>query len=113
MGAGAPPRTIVGCRSGVTLAVEPQAWGGPSDWSAYECRAGCSRPFGGGPWPGCADRRRAAGAADTGARAGHRLAAVTARAGAGDLRGRADRLRAGPGPAGGGDRLRGGRSVAA
>src|SRR3954452_12061078 len=33
---------------GVTLAVEPQAWGGPSDWSAYECRAGCSCPFGGG-----------------------------------------------------------------
>src|SRR4051795_10921021 len=70
---------------GVALAAEPQAWGGPSDWSAYECRAGCSCPFGGGPWPGCADRRRAAGAADAGACGGHRLAAVTARTGEGDL----------------------------
>src|SRR3954451_14563599 len=64
MGAGAPPRTIVGCRSGVALAVEPQAWGGPSDWSAYECWTGCSRPFGRRVRAGCADRGGAADAVD-------------------------------------------------
>src|SRR4051794_14435838 len=47
---------------GWALAVEPQAWGGPSDWSAYECRTGCSRPFGRRVRTGCADRGGAADA---------------------------------------------------
>src|SRR3954453_23329109 len=46
MGAGAPPRTIVGCRAGDGPGGRATGVGGPSDRSAYECRSGCSCPFG-------------------------------------------------------------------
>src|SRR3954453_17037548 len=85
MGAGAPPRMIVGCRAGGGPGGSATGVGGPSDRSAYECRTGCSRPFGRRVRAGCADRGGAADAVDPRPRAGDRLAAVAAGAGEGDL----------------------------
>src|SRR4051794_24655515 len=64
MGAGAPPRMIVGCRAGGGPGGSATGVGGPSDRSAYECWTGCSRPFGRRVRARCADRGRAADAVD-------------------------------------------------
>src|SRR3954447_6670396 len=85
MGAGAPPRMIVGCRSGVCPGGRATGVGGPSDRSAYECRTRCSRPFGRRMRTGFPDRGGAAGAIDAGPYGGDRLAAPAARTGHGDL----------------------------
>src|SRR4051812_44228317 len=66
LGAGAPPRMIVGCRAGGGPGGSATGVGGPSDRSAYECRTGCPRPFGRRVRAGCADRRGAAGAVGAG-----------------------------------------------
>src|SRR3954447_20347081 len=96
--AGAPPHVNVGCRAGVVLAGRATNVGGPSGTESYECRAGCPCAFGGGVWAGRADRGAVRAAADPGPSGDRRLGAVVARSGGGDLRGRTDRVRAGPVP---------------
>jgi hypothetical protein len=81
--------------------------GGPSETESYECRAGCPCAFGGGVWSGRVDRGVVRAAVDPGPSGDRRLGAVVARSGGGDLRGRADRVRAGPVPDHEWDRLRG------
>src|SRR5690348_8103123 len=70
--------------------------GGPSGIESYECRAGCPCAFGGGVWAGRADRAAVRAAADSGPSGDRGLGTVVARPDGGDLRGRADRVRAGP-----------------
>src|SRR3954466_13131518 len=113
MGAGVPPRTIVGCRAGVRPGGRATDVGGPSDRSAYERWTRCSCPLRRRMWVGRADRGGAAVTVDSGPRAGDRVAAVVTRAADGGLRGRPDGVRAGPGAAARGDRLPGGRTLTA
>src|SRR5664280_2669502 len=81
---------------GGTWPVVPTVAGGPGAARAYERRSGRARKVGGGLRYRCQHRRDVPGAAGSAARGGAGLAAGAARPGRGGVRGRTDRLRAGP-----------------
>src|SRR3954463_341864 len=94
---GAPLTHFRGLPGRTPCPAYPTCVGGPDGSGAYECGAGRARTFGVRGGDRRDDRRADQAAAGARPAGGHRLGARPARSGGGDLRGRADRLRPGPG----------------